>query len=108
MTCCRDKYKIINKFKTMKTENQESLNLSELGNKFKTDVNKSVFNYEIERLDSGFLITKNENQRVGISNIDNLENEIKNVLSNNADVKDNLYFKGNKKVIITIVVEVIS
>lgn len=42
LTCCRLKYKIITKFKTMKTDNPELLNQAELGNKFKTDVSVST------------------------------------------------------------------
>lgn len=73
----------------------------------KTDFSKSVYNYEIEKLDSGYLVTKNEKVRVGISNADNLENEMKNVLSYNANLKEYLCFMKNTKVKITISVEVI-
>lgn len=86
-----------------------------------TAVSKSVFKYEIEKLDSGFLVNKmdimlnegyekcghNIKSRVGISNIDTLETQMNKVISNHMELKDNLYFKGNNKVIIKLSVEVL-
>jgi hypothetical protein len=86
-----------------------------------TSVSKSVFKYEIEKLDSGFLVNKmdimlndgyekcghNIKNRVGISNIDTLEIQMNKVISNHMELKDNLYFKANNKVIIKLSVEVL-
>ena len=63
--------------------------------------------YEIERLDSGFLVTKNENLRVGISTLENLEKEISIIFSNQISLRDNLFYIKNSKVRIKISVEVI-
>lgn len=87
-----------------------------------TTVIKSVFGYEIEKLDSGFLINKmdlhlnaegfekcgsNITKRVGISNADSLETEMNKVISNHISLKDNLYFNNKSKVRIKLSIEVI-
>lgn len=65
--------------------------------------------YEIEKLDTGFLVTKDQNTRVGISNIEYLEKEIEKSISNQMNLKDHLYYrdivKGMK---ITIEIETIN
>ena len=67
--------------------------------------NKIETSFNIDRLEQGYLITKNENERIGINNENDLESRISNLLSKEADVKDLLYFKNQKNVKIIISVE---
>lgn len=61
--------------------------------------------FNIDRLEQGYLITKNNTKRIGINNVNDLENRISHLLSKEADVKKLLYFKNQKNVKITISVE---
>lgn len=61
--------------------------------------------FNIDRLEQGYLITKNENERIGINNENDLESRISNLLSKEADVKNLLYFNNQKNVKIIISVE---
>ena len=67
--------------------------------------NKIETSFNIEKLEQGYLITKNNTERIGINNENDLENRISNLLSKKADVKNLLYFKKQKNVKITISVE---
>ncbi len=80
-------------------------------------VSKSAFNIQnkmsnktetvlnIDKLEQGYLITKNETERIGINNENDLESRISNLLAKEADVRNLLYFNKQKKVKITISVE---
>ena len=61
--------------------------------------------FNIDRLEQGYLITKNNTERIGINNENDLENRISHLLSKEADVKNLLYFNKQKNVKITISVE---
>lgn len=67
--------------------------------------NKIETLFNIDRLEQGYLITKNNTERIGINNEDDLKNRISNLLSKEADVKNLLYFNKQKNVKITISVE---
>lgn len=85
-------------------------------------VKKSVFKYEIERLDSGFLVNKmdimlNDSHekcghkiinRVGVSNIETLEKEINNLLSKHTALREDFYFKNKSKIVIKLSVDVMD
>ncbi len=70
--------------------------------------NKIVTSFNIDKLEQGYLITKNETERIGINNVSDLENKISNLLSKEADVKNLLDFNKQKKVKILISVEYYS
>lgn len=67
--------------------------------------NKIELNLELDRLNSGFLITKNENFKIGVHDEKDLENKVKQLLSDQADVKNLLYFSKMSKVKLTLTVE---
>jgi hypothetical protein len=67
--------------------------------------NKIETSFNIDKLEQGYLITKNETERIGINNESDLENKISNLLSKEADVKNLLYFNKLKNVKIIISVE---
>ena len=68
-----------------------------------SNITETVLN--IDKLEQGYLITKNETERIGINNENDLESRISNLLSKEADVKNLLYFNKQKNVKITISVE---
>ena len=67
--------------------------------------NKIETSFNIDRLEQGYLITKNDTERIGINNENDLESRISNFLSREADVKNLLYFNNLKNVKIIISVE---
>jgi hypothetical protein len=67
--------------------------------------NKIETSFNIDKLEQGYLITKNETERIGINNENDLENRISSLLSKEADVKNLLYFNKQRNVKITISVE---
>jgi len=78
---------------------------------------KTVFNFQnkmsnktetvlnIDKLEQGYLITKNNTERIGINNENDLENKISRLLSNEADVKNRLYYNNVKKMKISICID---
>ena len=67
--------------------------------------NKIETSFNIDKLEQGYLITKNETERIGINNENDLENKISNLLSKEADVKNLLHFNKQKNIKIIISVE---
>lgn len=61
--------------------------------------------FEIERLEQGYLILKDKEERIGINNENDLENKISKLLSNEVDVKNKLYFNNVKKMKISICID---
>jgi hypothetical protein len=61
--------------------------------------------YTIDKLDIGYLISKNEKTKIGVKDETDLEDKIKFYLSQIADVKNLLYFGKHKSISITISVE---
>jgi hypothetical protein len=69
-------------------------------------MNKKIeTSFNIDKLEQGYLITKNETERIGINNENDLESRISYLLSKEADVKNLLYFNEHKNVKIIISVE---
>ena len=64
---------------------------------------ETIFN--IDKLEEGYLITKNETERIGINNENDLESKISRLLVKEADVKNLLYFNKQKNVKIIISVK---
>jgi hypothetical protein len=73
---------------------------------------KQTFNYEIERLDSGYIVNKLDcetfkvNERIALTNADTLETQMNKVIENNLDLKSHLYLKKHSKVKIRLFIEV--
>ena len=67
--------------------------------------NKIETSFNIDKLEQGYLITKNETERIGINNQNDLESRMSNLLSKEADVMNLLYFNKMKNVKIKISVE---
>jgi hypothetical protein len=77
-----------------------------MSNKIQTSFNiKIQTSFNIDKLEQGYLITKNETERIGINNENDLENKISNLLSKEADVKNLLHFNKQKNIKIIISVE---
>ena len=60
---------------------------------------------EVEKLEQGYLIIKNQKERIGINNQDDLEKRITNILEKEVKVKDRLYFNCGKKMKISLVID---
>ena len=67
--------------------------------------NKTETVLNIDKLEQGYLITKNNTERIGINNENDLENKISRLLSNEADVKNRLYYNNVKKMKISICID---
>lgn len=57
---------------------------------------------DIERLDSGFVITVDNETRIGVSNETVLESKIHSLIADEVKVKDSMYFKKRKSMSIEI------
>lgn len=63
---------------------------------------------EIKKLDKGYLVIKDNETQIGISDKDALENAIHNLIDKTTKVKDLMYFQEYKSMTITVEVEAIK
>lgn len=66
---------------------------------------KKEYIYEIEKLDSGFLLNDNNIKKIGLTNIENLEGKVLSLLENHLGLDGFALLRKNSKMKITFNVE---